>query len=114
MTAKKAVPPGGTAKRYSTPAIIDITPAISGFLSGLAVMLGVMAARLDMMVFGVAGMPVRGMGMMRRLFVIAGFMVLGGFAVMPGRVLVMLGGLLMMLDALMRAHISLPVQWRKL
>jgi len=50
------------------------------------------------------------MGMMGRLFVIAGFVMLGGFAVMLGRVLVMLGGLVMMLDALMRAHISLPVR----
>jgi hypothetical protein len=79
----------------------------------LAVLLGVMAARLDMMMFGVAGVPVRGMGMMRRLFVIAGFVVLGGFAVMPGRVLVMFGRLVMMLHALMVAHISLPVRWRK-
>jgi hypothetical protein len=79
----------------------------------LAVLLGVMAARLDMMMFGVAGVPVRGMGMMRRLFVIAGFVVLGGFAVMPGRVLVMFGRLVMMLHALMVVHISLPVRWRK-
>jgi hypothetical protein len=79
----------------------------------LAVLLGVMAACLDMMMFGVAGVPVRGMGMMRRLFVITGFVVLGGFAVMPGRVLVMFGRLVMMLHALMVAHISLPVRWRK-
>ena len=76
-------------------------------------MLGVMAARLDMMMFGVAGMPVRGMGVMGRLFVIAGLMMLGGFAMMLCRVLVMLGGLVMMLDALVLAHISLPVRWRK-
>jgi hypothetical protein len=79
----------------------------------LAVVLGVMAARLDMVMFGVAGMPVRGMGMMRRLFVIAGFMVLGGFTVMLGRVFMMLSGFLVMLHALMLAHISLPVRWRK-
>jgi len=72
-------------------------------------MLGMMAARLDMMVFGVAGMPVGGMGVMGRLFVIAGFMMLGSFAMMLCRVLVVLGGLVMMLDALMLAHISLPV-----
>jgi hypothetical protein len=40
-------------------------------------------------------------------------MVLGGFAVMPGRVFVMLGGLVMMLDALVLAHILLPVWQRK-
>jgi hypothetical protein len=76
----------------------------------LAVVLGVMAARLDMVMFGVAGMPMRAMGVMGRLLVIAGFMVLGGFAVMLGRVLVMLGGLVMMIHALMLAHISLPVR----
>ena len=73
-----------------------------------AVMLGVMAARLDVMMFGVAGMPVRGMGMVRRLLVIAGFMVLRGFAVMLGCVLVMLGGLVMMLDARMRRSCFSP------
>jgi hypothetical protein len=69
----------------------------------LAVMLGVMTARLDMMMFGVAGMAVGGVGVMRGLLVIAGFMVLGGFTVMLGGVFVVFGGLVMMLDA----HVSL-------
>jgi hypothetical protein len=73
-------------------------------------MLGVMAARLDMMMFGVAGMPVSGMGMVRSLFVIARLMVLGGFAMMLGRMLVMLRGFVMVLNTLMLAHISLPVR----
>jgi hypothetical protein len=74
-----------------------------------AVMDGVMTAGLGMMLFGVAGMTVRAVGVVRRLFVIAGFMVLGGFAVMLGSMLVMLGGLVMvMLDACVVAHISSP------
>ena len=70
-------------------------------------MLGVVTARLDMMMFGVAGMAVGGVGVMGRLLVIAGFVVLGGFAVMLGGVFVVFGGLVMMLDA----HVSLP-GWR--
>jgi hypothetical protein len=112
MSNKKAVPPGRDGKmlRDATLTTIDQACDIRLAISGLAVVLGVMAARLDMVMFGVAGMPVRAMGMMRRLFVIAGFMVLGGFAVMLGRVLVMFGGFVMMLHALMLAHISLPVR----
>ena len=59
-------------------------------------MFRVMAAGLGMMFLGVAGMPVGAMGVVRRLLVIAGLMVLGGFAVM--------------LDACAVSHISLPVQ----
>jgi len=75
----------------------------------LAVLLGVMPARLDVMMFGVAGMAMGGVGVMRRLLVIAGFMLLGGLAVMLGRMLMVLGRLVVMLHALMGAHISLPV-----
>jgi hypothetical protein len=50
----------------------------------------------------------------RRLFVIAGFVMLGGFAVMLGGMLVMLGGLLMMLGLGVFlgvfAHVALPVR----
>jgi hypothetical protein len=74
-----------------------------------AVMDGVMTAGLHMMLFGVAGMTVGAVGVVRRLFVIAGFMVLGGFAMMLGGMLVMLGGLVMvMLDACVVVHISSP------
>ena len=66
-------------------------------------MLGVVTARLDVMMLGVAGMAVGGVGVMGRLLVIAGFVVPGGFAVMLGGVFVMLGGLVMVLDA----HVSL-------
>jgi hypothetical protein len=75
----------------------------------LSVMLGVVAAGFGVMLFGMAGMAVGGVGVMRGLFVIAGFMMLGGFAVMLRRVLVVLGGLVMVLDACVVAHGSLPV-----
>jgi hypothetical protein len=58
-------------------------------------MFGVVAARLVMMMLGMAGMAMRGMGMVHRLLMVVG--------------LVMLGGLVMMLDALVSAHVSLPV-----
>jgi hypothetical protein len=74
----------------------------------MAVVLGVMTARLVMMMFGMAGVAVRGMGMVGGFFVIAGLMVLGGLAVMFRRMFVMLGGLVMMLDVLVCAHVLLP------
>jgi hypothetical protein len=75
----------------------------------VTVVLGVMAARLGVMVLGMAGMTVGAVGMMSRLFVITGFMMLGGLAVMLRRMLVMFGSLVMMvLDACMVVHISSP------
>ena len=71
-------------------------------------MLGVMTAGLDMMMLGVAGVPMRAVCMMSRLFVIAGFMMLGSFAVMLRGMLVMFGRLVMMLDACVVAHVSSP------
>jgi hypothetical protein len=50
-------------------------------------------------------------GVVRGLVVIAGFVMPGGFAVMLGRVFVVFGGLVMMVDGVV-AHVSLPV-WRK-
>jgi hypothetical protein len=64
-----------------------------------------------MMMLGMAGMAMRGMGMVGRLLVVARLMMFGGLAVMLRRMLVMLGGLVMMFDALVLAHVSLPV-WR--
>jgi hypothetical protein len=75
----------------------------------LAVVSGVMTARLDVVIFGVAGMAVRGVGVVRRLLVIAGFVMFGGFAVMLGGMLVVLGGLVVMLDVGVFAHAALPV-----
>jgi hypothetical protein len=72
-----------------------------------AVMFGVVTARLGVMLLGVAGMAMRAVGVMRGLLVIAGFVVLGGFAVMLGGVLVMFGGLVMMLDGVF-AHVCAP------
>jgi hypothetical protein len=74
----------------------------------LAVMLGVMTAGLDMMMFGMAGMTVGAVGVVRRLLVIAGFMMLGGFAMMLCGVLVMFGSLVMMVDACVVAHVFSP------
>jgi hypothetical protein len=74
-----------------------------------AVMNSVMTAGLGMMLFGVAGMAMRAVGVVRRLFVIAGFMMLGGFAVMLRGMLVMLGGLVMVVfDACVVAHSRSP------
>ena len=75
----------------------------------LAVLRSVMPARLDVMMLGVAGMAVGGVRMMRRLLVIAGLVMLGGFAMMLCCMLMVLGRLVVMLHALMLAHISLPV-----
>jgi hypothetical protein len=72
-----------------------------------AVMLRVMAAGLGVVLFGVAGMPVGAMGVVR-------LVVPGGLAVMLRRVLVVFGRLVMMvLDAHVVSHISLPVQCEK-
>ena len=76
----------------------------------LAVVGGVVTARLGVVMFGVAGMTVRGMGVVRRLFVIAGLVMPGGLAVMFCRMLVMLGGLVVMIDVGVLAHVALPVR----
>ena len=76
-------------------------------------MFRVMAAGLGMMFFGVAGMPVGAMGVVRCLLVIAGVMVLGGFAVVLRSLLVVFGGLVMVLDTCVISHISLPVRYDK-
>jgi hypothetical protein len=75
----------------------------------LAVVGGVVTARLDVMMFGVAGVAVVGMGVMCRFFMIAGLMMFGSFAVMAGGMLVMFGGLVMMLDMDVFTHVALPV-----
>jgi hypothetical protein len=75
----------------------------------LAVLRSVMPARLDVMMLSVAGMAVGGVRVMRRLLVIAGLVVLGGFAMMLCCMLMVLGRLVVVLHALMFAHISLPV-----
>jgi hypothetical protein len=71
-------------------------------------MRGVVTARLDVMVFGMAGVAMGAVGVMGRLLVIAGFMMFRGFAVVLRRLLVMFGGLVMVLNACMVAHVLLP------
>ena len=58
----------------------------------LAVRFGVMPACLDVMMFGVAGVPVGGVRVMRRLLVIARLVMLGGFAMMLCCMLMVFGG----------------------
>jgi hypothetical protein len=74
----------------------------------VAVVRGVMTARLDVVVFSVAGMTVGGVGVVRCLFVIAGFVMLGGFTVVPSGMLVVFGGLGVMLDVGVVTHRALP------
>ena len=97
----------GAAKRYARTKrfllfwFVDLVLAVVG---------GVVTARLGVVMFGVAGMAVRGVGVMRGLFVVAGLVMLGGFAVMLGGMLVMLGGLVVMIDVGVLAHVALPVR----
>ena len=72
-------------------------------------MLGVMTAGFGMMMLGMAGVPMRAVRMMSRLFVIAGFMMLGGFTVVPRGMFVMFGSLfVMVLDACLIVHVHSP------
>ena len=69
--------------------------------------------RVLMMVGGMQVMPVSNLGMMRRLLVIARLMVLGGFAMVFGRMLVMVRSLFVMfvnvvLVQILVVHRSLP------
>jgi hypothetical protein len=65
-----------------------------------AVRLSVVPARLGMVMFGMAGVSVGDVGVMRRLLVIAGLVLLRRFAMVLGRLLVMLSGSLMVLSSL--------------
>lgn len=73
----------------------------------LPVLLGVMLAGLAGMVCGMRGVAVGRMGVMARLFVMVRLMMLGGLAMMPGSVLVVLGRGAMMLDDLVFGHVIL-------
>jgi hypothetical protein len=76
--------------------------------SAVAVMLGVMTAGFGVVMLGVAGVAMGAVGVMGRLFVIAGFMMLGSFAMVLRGMLVVFGRLVMMLDACVVAHVSSP------
>ncbi|WGR91304.1 hypothetical protein MTX20_22670 [Bradyrhizobium sp. ISRA435] len=78
----------------------------------LAVALGVMPAGLGVVMLGMACMAIGAMRVVRRLLMIAGFVVPGSFAVMVRRVFVMLGRLVVMLNACAVAHRALQV-WRR-
>ncbi len=71
-------------------------------------MLGVVTARLGVVLFGVAGVAMGGVGVMRRLLVVAGFVMPGGFAMMLGSVLVMFGSLVVVFDVGVFAHVDSP------
>jgi hypothetical protein len=66
---------------------------------------GVFLGRLVVMVIGVQRMSMRDFGVMRGLFVVAGLGMFGGFAMMFGRMLVMLGGLFVMFVNVVLVHI---------
>jgi hypothetical protein len=73
----------------------------AGRLGLVPVMLCVQLGRLARMVRGVVGVPVSGVGVVRSGFMVTGFMVLGSFPMMTGRVLMMLGSLVVMLCGLL-------------
>jgi hypothetical protein len=70
-------------------------------------MLGVMLARLAGVMGGVRRMTVRRMSVMRGLLVCVRFVMLGGFAMVLGRVLMMLGRSVVVLDDLVFGHDAL-------
>jgi hypothetical protein len=57
-----------------------------------AVLVGVVFGCLLRVMRGIVVMPLSYLGMVRRLFVIAGFVMLGSFPMMIGRMLMMIGG----------------------
>ncbi len=71
-------------------------------------MLGVLLRRVLVMFGGVQGMAVRDLGMMRCLLVIAGAMVFGGFAMMLGRMVMMMRRFFVMFMDLVAVHGWLP------
>lgn len=70
----------------------------------LGMMLGMVPARVLAMLARVAGMAGCGSGMMSRLLVIAIVMMGSGFPMMMRRLLMMVGGMAMMVCALMLKH----------
>jgi hypothetical protein len=70
----------------------------------VAVLCGVMLYSLFGVVRGVSEVPVRDVRMMPGLHMIAGFVMLRGFAVVPGCVLVVLGCLMMVRSAFVICH----------
>ena len=78
----------------------------------LAVALGVVTAGFRVVFLCVAGVAMGAVRVMRSLFVIAGLMVPGRFAMMFGCMLMVFGSLVMMvLDALVIAHVTFSSLW---
>jgi hypothetical protein len=73
------------------------------------VFLGVMLCGLVMVMLGMKMVPVRDVRVVRRLFVIAGFVMLRSFFVVRRRVTAMLGGVLMMFRRCMLGHGVPPI-----
>ncbi|MGY3528705.1 hypothetical protein [Bradyrhizobium sp. USDA 4452] len=96
-------------KRRPLAGAAEATHAVLELFLVFAVVLGVMPARFGVVMLGMAGVTMGAVRVMRRLVVVAGFVVFGGFAVMTRRVLVMLSCLVMMLNACVVAHDDLPV-----
>jgi hypothetical protein len=69
------------------------------------VLIGVLLRSVLVVLGGMQRMAVGYFGVMRGLLVIAGLGMFGGFAMMLGRMLVVLGGLFMMLVNLVLVHI---------
>jgi hypothetical protein len=78
-TQKNAVPFDGDGQ--------TLRHTYSCLLLIVAVVLGVMTARLGMVFFGVAGVAMGAVGVMRGLLVIAGFVMFGGLVMMVDGVL---------------------------
>ncbi len=74
----------------------------------LAVLVRVHFRRMLVMLGGMQMMPKSHLGMMRRLFVIAGLVVLGGLTMMLSRMLVVIRGLLMVFVDVATVHRLLP------
>jgi hypothetical protein len=65
----------------------------------LAVLVHVSLCGIFRMIVGMDGMRPRRMGMMCRLFMVSRFMMFGGFGVMPRRMRMMVGGMLVMVGS---------------
>jgi len=74
----------------------------------LGVVLSVVLRCLGMVLSGLAGMPMRRGGMMPRLLMAPGLMMLSCLAMMPGGLLMMACGLVVVFGALMSGHVLGP------
>jgi hypothetical protein len=108
FAAKTHAPPGGPVRRRRD----TQTQQIRASLLGVAVMLGVMLRGLGRGMRGVQAMRMGDVGVVTALFGIAVFIVLGRLAVMPGGFLVILGSLLVMVGVLVLHDVISQVSMR--